>query len=118
MHMNEFSKINKNRSEKGFKHTIESWSLSDWGIATLGELGEAGNIVKKLNRLRDNIKANKEKDSDYNILIQKLGTEIADTFIYLDLFAQAAGFSLQDIVIDTFNKKSKELKFDNNEFYL
>lgn len=55
-----FSMINRMRCEspEGFNHALESWSLSDWITATTGELGEAANIAKKLNRIRDGIPGN------------------------------------------------------------
>ena len=71
----------------------------------MGELGEAANVAKKLNRIRDGI-PNKEEEED---LKKKLGRELADTFIYLDLLVQALGLQLSDIVPDVFNDKSKEL---------
>jgi len=57
-----FSERNRRRceSEKGFNHTLDSWSLSDWMVATVGELGEEANIVKKLNRVRDGIPGDRE----------------------------------------------------------
>lgn len=110
MNLNDFSQLNKDRceSKRGFGHQLNSWSLSDWLLATLGELGEAANIVKKLNRVRDNIKGNKET---YEELQEKLEQELADTFIYLNLTMQAAGFSPEVIVRKTFNNKSKEIGF-------
>lgn len=32
---------------------VGGWSLSDWFTAAMGELGEAANVAKKLNRERD-----------------------------------------------------------------
>jgi NTP pyrophosphatase (non-canonical NTP hydrolase) len=103
-----FSIVNRQRCEssEGFNHKLESWSLSDWGVAMMGEGGEACNIIKKLNRYRDGIKGNKELEVE---LKKKLASELADTFIYLDLLAQAACIDLQQAVIDTFNKKSIEI---------
>lgn len=108
MNWYEFSRINRHRSESptGFNHKLESWSLSDWMTATLGELGEAANVVKKLNRERDGVRGNTESA---NALRAKLASELADTFIYLDLLAQAAGIDLPQAVIDTFNRKSHEI---------
>ena len=62
MQFQDFSVFNRRRCEavNGFNHKLESWSLSDWFTATLGELGEAANIAKKLNRVRDGIPGNKE----------------------------------------------------------
>ncbi len=105
MDMKRFSIINRQRCESasGFNHLLWSWSLSDWMTATVGELGEAANVVKKLNRVRDSVRGNTETAEE---LQKKLRQELADTFIYLDLMAQRAGFSLADAVIETFNAKS------------
>lgn len=108
MNLEKFSEVNLLRCEAptGFAHALESWSLSDWFTATLGELGEAANIAKKLNRVRDGIRGNKEATDE---LRTKLGRELADVFIYLDLLAQRAGLSLSKIVPEVFNAKSQEL---------
>lgn len=112
MDMQEFSVLNKHRceSENGFNHSMDSWSMSDWMTATLGELGEAANVVKKLNRVRDNILGNGEATE--TTLKEMLQDEIADTFIYLDLFAQAAGFDLAAAVIAKFDKTSEKIGFN------
>lgn len=88
-----FSERNKKRCEapNGFNHKLESWSLSDWMTATLGELGEAANIIKKLNRVRDGIPGNKETPQQ---LQADLAMELADAAIYLDLLVQAAGLDM------------------------
>lgn len=41
-----------------------------------------------------------------------LKDEIADVFIYLDLTAQFAGFSLEEAVLAKFNKTSKKIGYD------
>jgi len=84
-----FSAINNARCRDGFKHDLASWSASDWMVATMGELGEAANVLKKLNRERDGIKGN---TATATALRAQLRREIADTFIYLDLMSQALGF--------------------------
>ena len=106
-----FSAINRERCEspKGFNHKLNSWSLSDWITATLGELGEAANVVKKLNRIRDGIPGNNKSKEE---LTEDLKKEVADTFIYLDLLCQSEGFSLEDAVRQKFNEKSKKLGCD------
>ena len=110
MTFEEFSKLNRERCESpnGFNHALNSWSLSDWFTATMGELGEAANIAKKLNRIRDGIPGNKETPEQ---LQEKLKSEIADVFIYLDLLSQSAGFKLGEVVMETFNKKSAQLDY-------
>lgn len=110
MNMKTFSAENLARCEspQGFNHKINSWSLSDWFTATMGELGEAANIAKKLNRVRDGIPGNSEMPDE---LKQKLADEIADTFIYLDLLAQSEGISLADAVASKFDKTSLKIGY-------
>ncbi|TCD15161.1 MazG-like family protein [Oricola cellulosilytica] len=105
-----FSGLNRLRCEhsKGFNHKLESWTLSDWFTATVGELGEAANVAKKLNRVRDGVVGNRETEAE---LRAKLAAEIADTFIYLDLLAQRMGLELAEIVPPTFDRKSREIGF-------
>lgn len=93
-------------SRAGFNHLLGSWSLSDWMTATMGELGEAANIAKKLNRVRDGIPGNNVTEDE---LRAALRDEIADTFIYLDLLAQSQGISLEAAVRDKFNRTSRKL---------
>ena len=106
-----FSEQNKRRCEhpKGFNHKLESWSISDWMTATLGELGEAANVVKKLNRVRDVMPGNKETPEQLQLM---LADEIADTFIYLDLLAQRCGFHLDQIVLNKFCETSVKIGYE------
>jgi len=106
----EFSANNRKRCEAhdGFNHKLSDWSLSDWFTALTGELGEAANIVKKLNRYRDDIPGNEES---YIELKSKLNDEIADIFCYLDLTAQAAEIDLESAVISKFNKTSERIGY-------
>jgi NTP pyrophosphatase (non-canonical NTP hydrolase) len=106
----QFSKENRVRSESalGFNHRLDQWSTSDWFLAALGELGEAANVAKKLNRVRDGIPGNKEQPGE---LHTKLEHELADTFIYLDLLAQANGIDLGAVVARVFDAKSAEIGY-------
>lgn len=110
MTIKEFSEINRTRSEapQGFNHPLESWSTSDWFTAVMGELGEAANVAKKLNRVRDGIPGNKETKEE---LLEKLGGELADTYIYLDLLIQSLGLEVETCVVTTFNKKSEQIGY-------
>lgn len=110
MDMKFFSEFNRRRCLHGFQHALKSWSLSDWMTATVGELGEAANVAKKLNRVRDGIPGNKETADQ---LREMLADEIADTFIYLDLMCQSQGISLEDAVIRKFNITSKKIGYPN-----
>lgn len=106
----DFSAANRERCEApaGFNHALHSWSLSDWMTATMGELGEAANVAKKINRVRDGINGNKEAEAE---LRAKLRREIGDTFVYLDLMAQSCGFTIEDAAREVFNSKSAELGY-------
>lgn len=110
MNLSEFSRANRQRCESphGFNHALNSWSLSDWFTATLGELGEAANVAKKLNRVRDGVRGNKESVGE---LHSQLVRELCDTFIYLDLLSQAAGVDLSKAVPQIFVAKSREIGY-------
>src|SRR3546814_21173919 len=97
INMRQFSKENRARctGPNGFNQPLESWSLSDWMTATLGELGEAANVLKKLNRVRDGLRGNKETQEE---LQEMFADEIADAYIYLDLLAHASGVDLPTAV--------------------
>jgi NTP pyrophosphatase (non-canonical NTP hydrolase) len=110
MDMIEFSERNRRRCEApgGFDHRLDSWSLSDWMTATVGELGEAANLAKKLNRVRDGIPGNTLPEATLRAMFAR---ELGDTFIYLDLMAQAAGIVLADAVREAFDGKSAEIGY-------
>ena len=103
-----FSEYNRMRCEhpQGFNHKLSGWSLSDWMAATLGELGEAANVIKKINRHRDGIAEQKPVQQ----LMEELSDELADADIYLDLLYQAAGLNRTKAVISKFNDTSMKRK--------
>ena len=105
-----FSRSNRRRSEasNGFNHQLSAWSLSEWMTATLGELGEAANVLKKLNRARDGIVGN---SSTVDELKSQFADELADTFIYLDLLAQASGIDLAEAVRTKFECTSRKIGY-------
>lgn len=106
----EFSTANRERCEspQGFNHPLGGWSTSDWMTATMGELGEAANVVKKLNRYRDGVPGNKQSEEELRAQLRK---ELGDVFVYLDLLAQACGFSIADAATEVFNAKSLEIGY-------
>jgi NTP pyrophosphatase (non-canonical NTP hydrolase) len=110
MEFGEFSAANRKRCESpsGFSHDLDSWSLSDWMTATVGELGEAANIAKKLNRVRDGIPGNSETEEELRTAFRD---EVADAFIYLDLLAQSQGFYLEDAAREKFEKTSRKIGY-------
>lgn len=105
-----FSERNLKRCEatNGFNHKLNSWTLSDWLTATAGELGEAANIIKKLNRIRDGIPGNTESEDELRLA---LANELADVVIYLDLLTQAAGFDLETIRDMKFRYTSEKIGY-------
>ena len=78
--------------------------------ATAGELGEAANVIKKLNRIRDGIPGNADHETPERLL-DSLADELADVAIYLDLMAQAAGFDLETIREAKFVKSSEKIGY-------
>ena len=99
-----FSQINRQRAEIWHPQGLESWSLSDWFTALAGEVGELGNVIKKLNRERDGIS---QKQVDSAALRQMAADELADVYTYLDLMAQRLGVPLLPAVVAKFNRISE-----------
>jgi NTP pyrophosphatase (non-canonical NTP hydrolase) len=91
------------RNAKGeLAHKIGSndhWTLADWMNATMGELGEAANILKKVRR----------GDLTMAEAHLALSKELADVMIYLDILACVAGVNLGDAVVDKFNEVSERV---------
>lgn len=110
MTFGEFSHANRLRCEapNGFKHPLSGWSTSDWMTALVGEVGEAANIVKKLNHVRDGVPGNKLTEPQ---LRHELRKELGDVFVYLDLMCQSLGFNLAEAAAEVFNAKSDEIGY-------
>jgi NTP pyrophosphatase (non-canonical NTP hydrolase) len=100
--------LNLSRCGRWHPGGVKDWSLSDWACAMAGEAGEACNVVKKLNRERDNIGGNTATEEQ---LRAALGAELADTLIYADLLAAAAGIDLAAAVTAKFNAVSEKMGF-------
>ena len=100
--------VNLVRCARWHEGGVAGWSLSDWAVAMAGEAGETCNVVKKLNRIRDGLTGN---NIDEAALRASLGDEIADTLIYLDLLAAAAGIDLAKAVVNKFNAVSMRVGF-------
>ena len=107
------AQINLQRCERW--HDINDWSPADWAVAMAGEAGEVCNAIKKLKRIKDGI-ANISRDPSRQLntekeAIAKIGEELADTFLYLDLLAQRLGIDLEAEIVVKFNKVSEEYGF-------
>lgn len=87
---NAFSVRNRKRCEspQGFNHPLNLWSGSDWMVAVVGEIGEAANNLKKLNRVRDGIRRNTEDESPHcykrlsNVLAAHTGSIMIKHILY------------------------------------
>jgi len=69
------------------------WPKADWVCALGGEIGEALNEVKKLNRIKDGIIGD---GVCWDQKITDLSFEIADCLIYLDLVCYEFGFEPEE----------------------
>lgn len=77
------------------------WTLSDWFTAVAGELGEAGNILKKIRR----------GDFSLEEARDELADELADTFTYLCLLAAEADIDLEHASVDKWNRVSAKIGY-------
>jgi NTP pyrophosphatase (non-canonical NTP hydrolase) len=106
--MNDFQALNETRCRRW--HALESWDINDWIVALGGEVGEAQNIVKKMNRIRDNIKGNPD-EKDIHELREKLLDELSDAYIYLDLVFTYLGANKERRIAKKFNQTSEKYGF-------
>jgi NTP pyrophosphatase (non-canonical NTP hydrolase) len=84
----------------------QDWSLSDWGVALAGEVGEACNIIKKINR--GDFKGEFVEKAYDSLAKERLADELADAFCYLDHVAARAGIDLGEAVVRKFNEVSNK----------
>lgn len=106
------SNVHRCTDPKGFDHPLATWSVAEWGNACAGELGEACNFAKKLLRIRKNTRGNlKAEDHSEEKLVKKLAREIADTVIYLDLWAASEGIDLSEMIRQVWNNKAKQVGY-------
>jgi NTP pyrophosphatase (non-canonical NTP hydrolase) len=88
------------------------WALSKWSNAVAGEVGEAANIINKIERgdyELDEILVD-EKTGQPIAVRDALGKELADAVCYLDLVANRAGVDLGAAVLAKFNEVSDRQK--------
>lgn len=108
MTFEQLRQANISRCSRWHPRGLNEWSLSDWAVATAGEMGEALNLVKKLNRERDGIVGN---SLTTNELKSKLADELADVAIYLDIMAASEGIDLAQAIVTKFNRTSEKVGF-------
>lgn len=78
------------------------WCLAQWCNAVCGELGEAANLIKKIERGDMTLDAGRPL----------LAKELADVATYLDLLAFRAGVDLGEATRDKFNEVSDRVGCD------
>lgn len=78
------------------------WKLSAWSNAVCGELGEAANIIKKMER-------GDFRGAHFETARHKLALELADVATYLDLLAFRAGIDLGAAIRIKFNEVSERV---------
>lgn len=90
--------IDRDTNEGGW-HEIGNWTLSDWGVAVAGEVGEMLNVIKKIRR--GDFKLEQVRDD--------IADELADILTYLDLLANCAGIDVEQSLIRKFNEVSARI---------
>lgn len=110
MDTDKFALANRARTESrlGYGHALDAWSLSDWMVSLAGEVGEACNVVKKLNRLRDGLTIDGPSEDEF---LSSLVDELADVYIYLDLVFQSLGLALGWSVERKFDRTSQQIGY-------
>jgi NTP pyrophosphatase (non-canonical NTP hydrolase) len=66
---------------------VEHWDLSEWGVALAGEVGE---LCEEILARRQGLESGERVSSDYS---DRIGAELADVVLYLDLFVARCGFA-------------------------
>lgn len=88
----------------------EGFDAMFFAVATGGECGEALNVQKKLRRQELNA-AGPTNIKPSRATLNDLADEMADTVIYMDLWAEKVGVDLWEAIVHKFNKKSDEMGF-------
>lgn len=87
------------------------WSPNDWFTASAGELGELGNLLKKLRR--GDFKLNQQRAGDASMTYREwIASELAGTIIYLDLLAKRLDIDTGQAVFEEFNRVSRRIGCD------
>jgi NTP pyrophosphatase (non-canonical NTP hydrolase) len=77
----------------------EKWTPAHWMQATMGELGELANLLKKVDR----------GDFPFDQVKVEVAKELADVQTYLDILALKLGVDLGQATIDKFNEVSERI---------
>lgn len=84
-----------------WENAHDKLSLAYFGNAIAGEVGEACNVIKKLERERIGLRGSRAT-------IEDLADELADVIIYIDLIAEMVGIDLGEAIKNKFNMTSEK----------
>lgn len=105
----ELQQKNCDRSKEAYDDILHNASLSYFGNALAGEVGEVCNLIKKIERAKLVGKFD-------TIPVSEVGKELADIIMYASLIASKLDLSLSQWVVDKFNEVSDRIgsnvKFD------
>lgn len=91
------------KNSKGERAHLSSdgsdWTPADWMTATVGELGELANVLKKVRR----------GDITMRDAFEDIANELADVQIYLDILAYQLGVDLGQATIAKWNEVSERV---------
>lgn len=86
-------------SSSKYKICEQNWQPAHWVQALVGEVGEAANILKKVDR----------GDFSLESALPEIAKELADIQGYLDILAHKLGVDLGDATVSKFNEVSKRI---------
>lgn len=118
--LQELQSTNLDRCQKWHSNGITDWSALEWAGAMCGEAGEAANVAKKMKRIEsgafgnahsDHVIGTDTPDDEYDLLIEELGNECADTLLYMCLLCSRHSIDLATAVRQRFNRKSEQMGF-------
>lgn len=89
------------RSKESFNIDIDKMPLPELGNALAGEVGEACNIIKKINRRDFNI-------GDLNIKLD-LGKELSDIIFYVLMLSKRSQIDIESALVQKFNEISTRI---------
>ncbi len=88
--------------QKEYGESAPHMSLSYWGNAIAGEVGEVCNVLKKLEREAMGLKGSRDT-------VEHLAEELADVRIYMDLLEAKMGIDIDAAIVRKFNATSEKL---------
>jgi NTP pyrophosphatase (non-canonical NTP hydrolase) len=103
----QFTQALRKRTDEDFD--CHDWSHNDWFTAMVGEVGELGNILKKIRRGDLNLE-------DWETR-RAVGKELADIASYLFIHADKMDFNLAKECIEKYNEVSERRGSQHRIFF-